>query len=384
MEKKLSRPQLATYYFPGFHADPRNELHRGKGWSEWDLVKAAGPRFPGHLQPKVPVLGYRDESTVGVMEENIDLAADHGIDCFLFDWYWYEDRPFLQRPLDDAFLTAGNRDRLKFALMWANHDWVDIFPKRLRKDAELIFAGAVTLDVFKRLTDYAIEHYFTKSNYWKVDGKPYFCIFQLQTLISGLGGLDQAVEAVEDFRYRVGKAGFSGLHLNTIVWGRTILPNDPVVKNQQRAISSIGFDSLTSYVWPNNVEPEGFPQTSYQRMADKAAVKWEEIQGGYQVPYHPNVTVGWDTSPRAYQGDPFEKDIYPYVPVYQGNSPDILRDSLRRAAGWVQRHDKKDQIVTLNAWNEWTEGSYLEPDTEYGMERLKAVADVFSPREVVS
>ena len=61
------------------------------------------------------------------MEKKIDVAADYGVTAFLFDWYWYNGKPFIERPLNDAFLKASNRQRLKFALMWANHDWYDFF-----------------------------------------------------------------------------------------------------------------------------------------------------------------------------------------------------------------------------------------------------------------
>ena len=120
--------QIAVYYFPNYHIDPRNELLHGPGWTEWELVRHAGPRFPGHRQPRVPAWGYEDESDPAVMAKKIDAAADHAVTQFLFDWYWYDDGPFLNRGLDEGFLAAANNDRLQFALMWANHDWTDIHP----------------------------------------------------------------------------------------------------------------------------------------------------------------------------------------------------------------------------------------------------------------
>ena len=88
---------VACYYFPNYHTDdPRNIINKGPGWSEWELVKAAGPRFPGHHQPNVPAWGYTDEKDPEVMAQKINAAADNGIDCFIFDWYMYEDGPFLE------------------------------------------------------------------------------------------------------------------------------------------------------------------------------------------------------------------------------------------------------------------------------------------------
>jgi hypothetical protein len=95
---------VAAYYFPNYHTDdPRNIITKGAGWSEWELVKSSKPRFPGHQQPKVPLWGYTDEKDPVVMAQKIDAAVDNGIDCFIFDWYMYEDGPFLNRALMRAF-----------------------------------------------------------------------------------------------------------------------------------------------------------------------------------------------------------------------------------------------------------------------------------------
>ena len=143
-DKALNRYEVAAYYFGNYHVDPRNELAHGPGWTEWNLVKDAKPRFAGHEQPKIPLWGYGDESDPRVFERKIDAAADHGLTAFIFDWYWYDDGPFLERALEKGFLGAANRDRLKFAIMWANHNWTDIHPAKLSSAPQLQFPGKVT------------------------------------------------------------------------------------------------------------------------------------------------------------------------------------------------------------------------------------------------
>ena len=118
---------VGCYYFPNFHiGDERNSAYHGSSWSEWELVKHAQPRFPGHKQPKIPVWGYENEAEPSVMARKIDAAAEHGIDYFIFDYYYYNDGTFLENCLNDGFLKAENISRIKFALMWANHDWQSI------------------------------------------------------------------------------------------------------------------------------------------------------------------------------------------------------------------------------------------------------------------
>jgi len=115
--------EVAVYYFPNYHLDSINAKWHGKGWTEWDVVKSAKARFPGHLQPKVPSWGYFQESDSKWTAKEIDLAADNGITCFIYDWYWYSNTgQYLQEGLEKGFLKAPNRNRLKFAIMWANHD----------------------------------------------------------------------------------------------------------------------------------------------------------------------------------------------------------------------------------------------------------------------
>ena len=108
---------IAAYYFPNYHpTDDRNNSFHGPGWSEWELVRNATPRFPGHQQPKVPAWGYTDESDPKEMARKIKAAADHGIDAFIFDWYYYDDGPFLENALETGFFGAPNSHRLRFAI----------------------------------------------------------------------------------------------------------------------------------------------------------------------------------------------------------------------------------------------------------------------------
>eukprot|EP01049_Picozoa_sp_SAG25_P003132 SAG25_NODE_175_length_12811_cov_5.011721_11_plen_137_part_00 len=83
--------QVGAFYYGPWHVDPTNEKLHGKNWTEWNLVKSAKPRFPGHQQPNVPLWGYQMDNDPAVMAQKIDAAADHGVDHFLFDWYWYNE-----------------------------------------------------------------------------------------------------------------------------------------------------------------------------------------------------------------------------------------------------------------------------------------------------
>lgn len=365
---------VAAYYFPNFHVDPRNEAWHGSGWTEWELLKRAEPRFPGHVQPRTPVWGYEDEADPEVMARKIDAAVTYGVGAFIFDWYWYGGRPYLQRPLEDAFLARADHG-LDFALMWANHDWTNIHPWKRGTAPTRLESGAVDQRQFRAATDYIIERYFNHPRYLRLAGRPYLSIYELTTLVTGLGGIGPAAAAIEDLRSRARNAGFPDIHLNAVGWEQAVLPGEVPAPDLDGIIAALGFDSVTSYVW---VHHHRLPtlQTPYADVLQDAERGWYEFAARFPVPYFPNVTVGWDPSPRTVQSDRYEPALgYPHTNVLCDNGPDAFGVALDRAQRFMTATGVG--LLTINAWNEWTEGSYLEPDTTHRFGYLEQIRRVF-------
>lgn len=370
------RPHVACYYFPNYHQDARNAEHHGPGWTEWELVTRAEPRFPGHRQPRVPLHGMDDEADPAVFGRKIDLAADHGIDTFLFDWYYYNDGPFLQRALDEGFLGAGNKDRMTFALMWANHDWVDIHPAKANCDPPVLYPGIITPDTFERMTDHIIADYFLQPNYWCPGGKPYFSVYDVGRLLKSFGGIAPTVGAIGRFREKVRSAGFDDIHFNLVMWGAfPVLPGEKQADNPRALVDALGADSVASYVWIHHVPLKDFPAASYRRLKEESIAYWSKAESTYRKPYYPNVTVGWDASPRTVQSDQFENRGYPWMPTLNDANPRDFAEAMKRCVEFLRNRPAHEQVLSINAWNEWTEGSYLEPDTEFGTGYLEAIRD---------
>ena len=114
---------VAAYVWPAYQPEPRwAELDIfPEGIGEWQNVKEAVPKWKGHVQPLKPLWGYENEADPAVVARKIDAAVAHGVNVFIYDWYWYGHRPFLESALDDGFLGAPNNGRMRFFLMWANH-----------------------------------------------------------------------------------------------------------------------------------------------------------------------------------------------------------------------------------------------------------------------
>jgi len=375
---------VGAYYFPNYHVDARNESVHGPGWTEWDLVKRAEPRFPGHQQPKMPLWGCEDEADPKAMARKIDAAADHGLDYFIFDWYMYEDGPFLQRGLDEGFLGAANNQRVKFCLMWANHDWTNIHPAKAHAREKhweasrgyLLYPGKVSPEAFDRIVAHVIGRYFGHPSYWRIAGCPYFSVYDLTKLIAGFGSLEQTRAGIDRFRAKVRAAGFPDLHFNAVVWGRTILPGETAPTDPKRVVDALGFDSITSYVWIHHAGMPHFPFTEYALVRDRYLAYWDSAEKTFAQPYFPNVTTGWDASPRTVQSDRYLNLGYPFCPILANNTPAAFREALALTKSRLDRRSGL-KILNINAWNEWTEGSYLEPDMLNGLAYLEAIRDVF-------
>jgi hypothetical protein len=368
---------VASYYFPNYHVDPRNEAQHGPDWTEWELVKHAKPRWEGHDQPKVPAWGYTDEASPEAMAQKIDAAADHGIDAFIFDWYYYDDGPFLERGIEKGFFGAKNNDRMKFGVMWANHDWVDIQPAKRMVEPTLQFPGAITPETWERMTTFLVETYFSHPSYWMIEGKPYFSVYDLTLLLASFGSVEATRAALDAFRAKCVDAGLPGLHLNAVVWGRAILPVEKTPADPAAVVEALGFDSVNSYVWIHHVALDTFPETDYNTVLEKYLAFAGPHNEAMPAPYFPNITMGWDSSPRTVQSDVFTPWVYPFMATMGNNTPANFEGACRAVRAWLEARPELPQIVSVNCWNEWTEGSYLEPDEKHGMAYLEALKRAF-------
>lgn len=377
--KQKEEYKIGAYYFPNYHLDARNEKYFGKGWTEWKLVKEARPKFIGHQQPKVPLWGYTDEADPEQMAQKINAAASHGIDAFIFDWYYYDDGPFLQGGVEDGFMKAKNNNRLKFSLMWANHDYTDVFPVTLGVKRKLMYPGKISPQTWDKMTDYIIDKYFKHPSYWLINGAPYFSIYDIGMFIKIFGSVEGAKKGLEDFRRKTKAAGFKDLQLNAI--GAGVFAAKSAGQIPDTLLKSMGFNSVTSYVWYHHGGFAGFPAGPYNAVKETYFKYAERAATQFGIPYYPNVSMGWDPSPRTNQNTKYVNSGYPYTPILVDNTPEAFRKALVQAKKYMDVNLKGNKVLTINAWNEWTEGSYLEPDTIHKMGYLNAIKEIFGSKK---
>ena len=159
-------PYVAAFVWPSCHDEPRSrEALWPEGIGEWEVIQKGTPRFEGHYQPKVPLWGYEMDNDPKVMEKWIRAAKTHGVNTFIFDWYWFDEKPFLESCLNDGFLKAANNREMNFYIMWANHDANHLWNKEL-SDTEagntVIWSGAVDRNRFENMASRIIEKYYCR------------------------------------------------------------------------------------------------------------------------------------------------------------------------------------------------------------------------------
>lgn len=363
---------VAAYVWPAYTGDePRTRMFWQEGIGEWQTVKKSKPKENGYSWSRKPLWGYKNEADPKVMEKQIEEATKYGVNVFIYDWYWFDSRPFLEQCLDNGFLGAKNSEKMKFYLMWANHDANHVWNLDLSDsigESTVIWKGAVARADFETVAHRVIEKYFRCPNYYKIDGCPVFMIYDLNNLVHGLGGLEKTKEALDWFREETKKAGFPNLHLQFTIWGERAVNLSGFDSNRagstKDALPLLGADSVSHYQFAHfvNIDRE------YTEILKDVEKEWARIENEYSVPYFPHVSCGWDNNPRFRK---FRKG------VVKGNTPENVEKAFRRAKEYLDRHLELPPLVTVNSWNEWTETSYLQPDDLYGYGYLEAIKKVF-------
>jgi len=318
------------------------------------------------------------------MSKQINLAADHGITGFMFDWYWYEGDPFLEKPLNDAFLKAPNRNRLKFFLMWANHSW-GIWPA-LEKDFRCMNgnenqSSRIFLTIrhseqdLRDVMEFSCEKYFKCENYWKIDGKPVYSFYNCNTLFQYIPPKD-VLRIINEVAK---KHGFPGIYTLMNIgccndneyycgWGRI-----PKMRDN-------GFDAVFAYNsglradFEKTVAPDK-PTLDYSFMMENQKFCWDRIaeQG---MPFVPSITLGMDVAPRWSRQLTYPWDYAKtgYYPIVVNNTPERIGEMMRQALAM------NSDAVIINAWNEWTEGMSLIPEKHTGDAHLKAIRSALNSK----
>jgi glycosyltransferase involved in cell wall biosynthesis len=343
--------RILAFYLPQFYAVPENDESGGKGFTDWQDVGGAVPLFWGHLQPRLPTtLGCYDLRLAEAANAQFELARRYGIDGFCYYYYWFEGRRIFERPLDD--LVAGRTGPFPFCICWANEDWTRSCDSAT---GELMLAHSRASGsdlLFIQDVAPLLKH----PDYIRVDGKPMLLVYRVDRLAT-------PKETVAAWREWCRAEGFGELYLCAV---ESFGFYDP---------RPFGFDAAVEL--PPHCLRDRYPELGYLKQVEVGGdtKSFQGVAYSFQAfataaiarrrePFtlHRTAMLAWDNTPKRSQEGV----------VYQGFATNIFKSwhlsNARRAAS-----EQGQGVCFINAWNDWIEGSVMEPDVLFGYTNLETV-----------
>jgi lipopolysaccharide biosynthesis protein len=349
--------QLLAFYLPQFHRIPENDAWWGEGFTEWTNVRRAVPNFLGHDQPRIPgELGYYNLLDAHTRQKQATLAKQYGINGFCYYYYWFNGRRLLEQPLD-LVLRSGEPD-LPFCAFWANENW----SKRWDGGNHELLVEQSHSDADDIAFMESLLPYFEDKRYIRIEGRPLLMIYRIDLF-------PNARRTIKRWR-EVCRA--HGMAEPYIVKADTRASDAPHVYSADASLEfpphrlSAG-STMTRKLQELNKEYKG-TIIDYRSAAAYLATAVEPAHTHFKT-----VMPSWDnTARRQLDGT-----------MLVNSSPDFfcawLRESIARAQEMLPPGRR---IVFINAWNEWAEGAYLEPDQTNGRAMLEAAWSArFRPSE---
>ncbi|RLD11814.1 MAG: hypothetical protein DRI44_02740, partial [Chlamydiae bacterium] len=354
--------KVGTYIFPGWYrgkgsnAFPRVNIDND---SEWRLIA----KYP---KPR-PVLGFYDDSLPEVNDWHIKWAVEAGISFFVFDWYWNAGETRLARTLNVGFLNAKYTDMMKFCIHWCNHnlDWKPNRETGISRDVARTSPSA-NLDfspkALTEMIEYCATNYFLLPNYLKINNRPVFMVWDMQAVINVNGGAENFKKKIlPEINAVCKKYGFDNLFL-------------VAVNNQPQNLDKTGIaDAITRYGFADLITRSKYKtpgSAPYKEMVELLPGYWERMRT-LKTPYIVSTQAGWDDTPRATKLSWIRTD----------NNVILFKQTLREGRDAVKPNLP---LFIIEAWNEWGEGSFIEPSHEFGFTQLDAIRRVFAPNAPIN
>jgi lipopolysaccharide biosynthesis protein len=366
--------RFISFYLPQYHPIPENDAWWGKGFTDWVNVKRCKPRFASHYQPHVPSeFGYYDLRDPAIRLAQAKLARSHGIDAFCYYHYWFNGKQLLNRPFDEV-LNSKEPD-FPFCLCWANETWTRIWDGTNRN---VLIGQKYSLDDHKKHIEWFLKA-FSDDRYVRINGKPLLLIYRT-------GNIPDLGEMISLWKNRCVSAGFPGIYLCAV---RSNAPQ----KNEMELID-LGIDAIVDFQ-PNK---QDFPKIDYgwrgtfDSFLNKATKATNLITSKVKlrIRYFSNKTISYKTllqnvlNNRRSKGNNFPC-VFPSwdnsarhdaAIIIQNDVPEDFGTWLRQSAKQVEEYPADEQLVFINAWNEWAEGCHLEPDVRFGRAFLEKTLQV--------
>jgi len=328
-----------AYYLPQFHQIPENDRWWGEGFTEWTNTRKAKPLFKGHYQPREPHsdIGYYDLSDIRVLKKQAAMARAHGIHGFCFYHYWFSGKRLLEKPVD--LLLEHPEIEIPFCICWANENWTR------RWDG-----GDTTILIEQKYDDEdevafikSLEPYLRDPRYIRIEGKPLITIYHICEIPDPKSWMSV-------WRDYCRKSGIGEISIYAVYHSAV---------NHSKKVEDFGIDGFVEFPPHHCASPFIYNKT-YLYDYDTQLRRYVSHER------HPekcikSVMLGWDNTAR--KGD--EALIF--------NNFNAMKYFmwLKKAITFTRKNfESNNRFIFINAWNEWAEGTYLEPDKKYGYNSL--------------
>lgn len=347
---RVSSPRIIAFYLPQFHPFPENNRWWGNGFTEWTNVTKAQPNFVGHYQPRLPAdLGFYDLRLSEIMQQQANLARRYGIHGFCFYYYWFGGKRLLEQPIEQM-LTSGKPD-MPFCLCWANENWTRRWDGQ---DHDILMAQSHSPEDDEAVINDLIR-YFRDPRYIRIDGRPMILVYRA-TLFPDFSATVARWRAVCK-QQEIGEIYVAVVESMELTHAN-IHP------------SEFGCDAAVEFP-PQGMAEQSTPSGEIINSEFAGSVAdYRDIAVRYATRDFPGYTrfkgvmPGWDNTARR------QNNSFCFEHATPGTFQAWLEEIILQTR---QQHCGDERLVFVNAWNEWAEGAYLEPDRRFGHTYLEAV-----------
>ena len=340
--------KLLAYYLPQFHPVPENDAWWGSGFTEWTNLQRALPRFTGHYQPRIPRdLGHYRLDGTDTLRRQVALARGAGLHGFVYYFYWFNGRRLLDGPLEA--LLADPSIAFPFCLMWANENWTRRWDGS--EEQILISQDYRPADEAALLAEFA--RHFADTRYIRLGGRPVLMIYRPRLI-------PDTAATLARWRARFRDAFAED---PVFIMAQSFGDTDPRAFGMDAAVE-FPPHKLTERLDLVQDELEILDPAFSAEVFDYAALA--RMSAAEPAPPYPLIKTacpGWDNDPRRQGAGLVLHGATPAL--YQAWLSDLIRNArINPVLG--------EPLVCINAWNEWAEGAYLEPDVHWGGAFLNA------------
>lgn len=349
----MENPKIIAFYLPQFHEIPENNEWWGKGFTEWTNTKKAAPLFKGHNQPKTPLNdNYYSLADVNTLEWQVKQAKQYGVYGFCYYHYWFNGKRLLEKPLD--MLLAHKEIDMPFCISWANETWSRTWSG---KESEVLIQQTYGgQEDWEQHLQYLLP-FFRDKRYITKDGHPVLILYKA-------GKIEKCEAMIQYWNRRIQELSMPQLYYVETLSGAQ---RNKACRETHAALEFEPMYTIRNRMLWYKYKREIIGRLQLWRIGIYIKLQYDKICQNIikrETDNYVGLFPGWDNTARKGKR----------AMIIIENNPGKFEEYLRKQ--YIKSAQQGKEFIFINAWNEWAEGAYLEPDMQNGYEYLEAIKRV--------